>query len=105
MIFSLPLNFQLRDLSFGWFSVVRKLSLYSFHIFQGQGFQNDFKAALDKVDQEYLNELIKTTDGVVQSNDVSVKDDGTTLEDIEVSSLNYLALSFSIIYCYLKFEA
>ncbi|CAE1167702.1 PRPF18 [Acanthosepion pharaonis] len=50
---------------------------------KGQGFQNDFKAALDKVDQEYLNELIKTTDGAVQSNDVSVKDDGTTLEDIE----------------------
>ncbi|XP_036358108.1 pre-mRNA-splicing factor 18 isoform X2 [Octopus sinensis] len=50
---------------------------------KGQGGQNDFKAALDKVDQEYLNELIKTTDGAAKSNDVAFKDDGTTLEDIE----------------------
>ena len=45
------------------------------------------------MDQEYLNELIKTTEGAVKSNDVSVKDDGTTLEDIEVSLLGCVLIS------------
>ncbi|CAG5123698.1 unnamed protein product [Candidula unifasciata] len=51
---------------------------------QGEGFENDFQAAMEKVDQDYLNEIIKSTGGdeAKQSIDVSVKDDGTTLEDL-----------------------
>ncbi|KAH9519658.1 Pre-mRNA-splicing factor 18 [Bulinus truncatus] len=43
------------------------------------------QAALEKVNQDYLNEIIKSTpeDDQNESNDVSVKDDGTTLEDVD----------------------
>ena len=44
---------------------------------------------MDKVDQEYMEEIMKSTDGSGNPRGskeiVSVKDDGTTLEDIEVS--------------------
>ncbi|KAJ8301502.1 hypothetical protein KUTeg_020489 [Tegillarca granosa] len=55
----------------------------------GEGFRNDFKAAMDQVDQEYYDEIIKaTTSGGSSSraNNVTVKDDGTTKEDIEKMS-------------------
>lgn len=45
-----------------------------------KGFKNDFKAAMDKVDQDYLNEIIQLQSGVVQSSEV--KDDGMTRDDI-----------------------
>ncbi|WAR26013.1 PRP18-like protein [Mya arenaria] len=47
---------------------------------------NDFKAAMDRVDQEYMEEIMKSADGEGSAGGkqiVSVKDDGTTLEDIE----------------------
>lgn len=55
-------------------------------MFQGEGFANDFQAAMEKVDQDYLDEIIKATGGkdAVKSTDVSVKDDGTTQEDLMV---------------------
>ncbi|XP_064604786.1 LOW QUALITY PROTEIN: pre-mRNA-splicing factor 18-like [Liolophura sinensis] len=49
-----------------------------------KGFENDFQAAMEKVDKEYLNDLLNSggeSDG--NSNDVSVKDDGTTEEDMK----------------------
>ncbi|CAL1545803.1 unnamed protein product [Lymnaea stagnalis] len=51
---------------------------------KGEGYSNDFQAAMEKVDQDYLNEIIKSTgeEEMTKSNDVSVKDDGTTQEDI-----------------------
>ena len=52
-----------------------------------KGFKNDMKAAMDKVDEAYLNEILRSggeTDDS-KSNDVKVKDDGTTMEDILVS--------------------
>lgn len=57
------------------------------YVLQGEGFRNDFKAAMDQVDQEYYDELIKATTsgaGSSRANNVTVKDDGTTKEDIEV---------------------
>ena len=53
---------------------------------QEGGFSNDFQAAMEKVDQDYLNEIIKSSDGdeANKSVEVSVKDDGTTQEDINV---------------------
>ncbi|KAI8788291.1 pre-mRNA-splicing factor 18 [Biomphalaria glabrata] len=51
---------------------------------KNEGYSNDFQAAMEKVDQDYLNEIIQSTGEEDQnkSNDVSVKDDGTTLEDV-----------------------
>uniref|UniRef100_A0A0B7B5F5 Pre-mRNA-splicing factor 18 n=1 Tax=Arion vulgaris TaxID=1028688 RepID=A0A0B7B5F5_9EUPU len=51
---------------------------------QGGGYENDFQTAMEKVDQDYLNEIVKSTNGddAKQSIDVSVKDDGTRQEDI-----------------------
>ena len=47
------------------------------------------KAAMDKVDEAYLNEILRmggeTED--TKSNDVKVRDDGTTIEDILVCIL------------------
>jgi len=40
---------------------------------------------MDRVDQDYVNELQASVSGEKRkTNDVSVKDDGTTLDDIEV---------------------
>ena len=60
-------------------------------LFQGLGAgSNDFKAAMDKVDQEYYAEIMNSADSAETSKrkreTVSVKDDGTTLDDIEVSN-------------------
>ncbi|KAL4226781.1 Pre-mRNA-splicing factor 18 [Mactra antiquata] len=48
---------------------------------------NDFKAAMDKVDQEYYAEIMNSGEGSStdkkKKEEVSVKDDGTTLDDIE----------------------
>ncbi|XP_056000658.1 pre-mRNA-splicing factor 18-like isoform X1 [Ostrea edulis] len=50
-----------------------------------EGFRNEFKAAMDKVDEDYFKEMVEAAtsgEGGKRSNDVSIKDDGTTLEDI-----------------------
>ncbi|KAL8558850.1 hypothetical protein ACOMHN_031779 [Nucella lapillus] len=45
--------------------------------------ENDFKAAMDAVDQKYLNDIISCSDSQNDTGtDVSVKDDGTTEEDV-----------------------
>ena len=52
-----------------------------------QGFKNDFKAAMDKVDAEYLNEILKSGNDKsedAKSTDVKVKDDGVTMDEILV---------------------
>ena len=55
-------------------------------LLQGGGYANDFKAAMDQVDQDYFNEIMTTSGSSTHT--VSVKDDGTTKEDIEVGILN-----------------
>lgn len=46
--------------------------------------ENDFKTAMDAVDLQYLNEMIQSTENSVKSvTDVSVKDDGTTEDDVQ----------------------
>lgn len=50
--------------------------------FHFQGFQNDFRDAMDQVDQESLEEILRTDQTVA---DVKVRDDGTTYEEIMVS--------------------
>ncbi|XP_073228816.1 pre-mRNA-splicing factor 18-like isoform X1 [Porites lutea] len=57
-----------------------------------KGLRNDFKAAMEKIDQEYLAELIKQQGGEEQSNESEessqAEDDGTTLEDIKSLAIN-----------------
>eukprot|EP00058_Branchiostoma_floridae_P014267 XP_002599755.1 hypothetical protein BRAFLDRAFT_205752 [Branchiostoma floridae] len=54
-----------------------------------KGFRNDLKAAMDKVDEQYLKEMVESRsegmDGPTRGKyDLRVSDDGTTLEDIKV---------------------
>jgi len=50
-----------------------------------QGFNNDFKEAMDQVDQDYLKEILKTTSsGFSELTDVKIQDDGTTYEEVMV---------------------
>lgn len=62
---------------------------------------NDFKAAMDKVDQEYYAEIMNSNDtsevGSKKRETVKVKDDGTTLDDIEVCMcIHYMTRSVFI---------
>ena len=53
---------------------------------KGEGFNNDFKMAMDRVDQDYLNEIVNasTSDvGEVRHN-IDIKDDGTTEDDFKI---------------------
>jgi len=63
---------------------LKKLESSEFHA-KDEGYANDFQAAMEKVDQDYLNEIIKSSGGDETSvnTDVSVKDDGTTQEDLQ----------------------
>jgi len=57
-----------------------------------KGLRNDFKAAMEKIDQEYLAELIKQQGGEDQGSEgeeaSQVEDDGTTLDDIKSLATN-----------------
>ncbi|KAL3853179.1 hypothetical protein ACJMK2_016744 [Sinanodonta woodiana] len=69
------------------FERLKKLEAQEPDVKEDEGLGNDFQMALEKVDQDYLNELIRDSGGASSggnsSNDVSIKDDGTTLEDIK----------------------
>lgn len=54
-----------------------------------RGFRNDFQEAMEKVDQAYLDEILKTqgsTEDGKSVNDVKVEDEGTSIEEIKVSN-------------------
>lgn len=52
-----------------------------------RGFRNDFQEAMEKVDQAYLDEIMKTQ-GTIEDrksvNDVKVEDEETSIEEIKV---------------------
>ncbi|KAG8190565.1 hypothetical protein JTE90_014043 [Oedothorax gibbosus] len=51
-----------------------------------RGFRNDFQEAMEKVDQAYLDEILKTqgnTEDRKSANDVKVEDEGTSIEEIK----------------------
>ncbi|XP_035209652.1 pre-mRNA-splicing factor 18-like [Stegodyphus dumicola] len=51
-----------------------------------RGFRNDFQEAMEKVDQAYLDEILKTqgtTEDGKSVNDVKVEDEGTSIEEIK----------------------
>lgn len=55
-----------------------------------RGFRNDFQEAMEKVDQAYLDEILKTqgsTEDGKSVNDVKVEDEGTSIEEIKVKHL------------------
>ena len=61
---------------------------------QGVG-ENDFQAAMDAVDAQYLNDIISSSDkNTDAATDVSVKDDGTTEEDVQVGTVHLLKLLY-----------
>lgn len=52
-----------------------------------RGFRNDFQEAMEKVDQAYLDEILKTqgsSEDGKYANDVKVEDEGTSIEEIKV---------------------
>lgn len=52
-----------------------------------RGFRNDFQEAMEKVDQAYLDEILKTqgsSEDGKHVNDVKVEDEGTSIEEIKV---------------------
>ena len=53
-----------------------------------QGLRNDLKAALDKIDQQYLNELVGGQEPGEEDtqNDLKVHEENTTIEELEVIS-------------------
>lgn len=54
-----------------------------------RGFRNDFQEAMEKVDQAYLDEILKTqgsTEDGKSVHDVKVEDEGTSIEEIKVCS-------------------
>ena len=65
---------------------VQKIITSSYFI---QGFKNDLKLAMDQVDQDYLQEILKSGGDTSEQdlkNDVKVVEDGTTCEEILVST-------------------
>ena len=61
-------------------------NIFPAYDFKGVG-DNDFKAAMDAVDQQYLNDIISSSSKDRKGEtDVSVRDDGTRDEDLAVSS-------------------
>lgn len=66
--------------------------------FSGQGLRNDLKAAMDKIDQQYLNEIVGGTESgdVDSQHDLKVHEENTTIEELEVcfcaNNKNYLMI-------------
>ncbi|XP_077981211.1 pre-mRNA-splicing factor 18-like [Glandiceps talaboti] len=73
-----------------------------------QGMRNDFKAAMDKVDQDYLSEILRTGgEDDSKKDDVKVVDDGKSLDDIKDMAGNFGEgdgeVDSEVILVYLKF--
>ncbi|KAE8579439.1 hypothetical protein XENTR_v10024038 [Xenopus tropicalis] len=65
------------------FQRLRKIEILAPEV--NKGLRNDLKAALDKIDQQYLNELVagqETTEEDTQ-NDLKVHEENTTIEELE----------------------
>ena len=73
-----------------------------------QGLRNDFKDAMDKVDQQYLEEMVKAQGEDVPSSayDIKFQDDGLTLEELIEMSQDMMkgdeAVDSKVILSYIK---
>lgn len=67
-----------------------------------QGLRNDLKAAMDKIDQQYLNEIVGGTESgdVDSQHDLKVHEENTTIEELEVRFC-VEPKTFSMVNCYL----
>lgn len=52
-----------------------------------QGLRNDLKAAMDKIDQQYLNEIVGGQEAgeLDTQHDLKVHEENTTIEELEVN--------------------
>ncbi|XP_073508471.1 pre-mRNA-splicing factor 18 isoform X1 [Phyllobates terribilis] len=66
------------------FQRLRKIEILAPEV--NKGLRNDLKAALDKIDQQYLNELVTGQEPAVEDtqNDLKVHEENTTIEELEV---------------------
>ncbi|XP_073407376.1 pre-mRNA-splicing factor 18 [Dendrobates tinctorius] len=66
------------------FQRLRKIEILAPEV--NKGLRNDLKAALDKIDQQYLNELVVGQEPaeVDTQNDLKVHEENTTIEELEV---------------------
>lgn len=65
------------------FQRLKKLEILTPEI--NKGFNNDLQTAMEKVDREYLDEIVRSSNAggeKVKDPDVKIKDDGTTMEKI-----------------------
>ncbi|XP_068257133.1 pre-mRNA-splicing factor 18 isoform X1 [Nyctibius grandis] len=66
------------------FQRLRKIEILAPEV--NKGLRNDLKAALDKIDQQYLNEIVggQETGDDDSQNDLKVHEENTTIEELEV---------------------
>lgn len=65
------------------FQRLRKIEIQAPEV--NKGLRNDLKAALDKIDQQYLNEVVGGAEGTEQDtqHDLKVHEENTTIEELE----------------------
>ncbi|KAA0715161.1 Pre-mRNA-splicing factor 18 PRP18 -like protein [Triplophysa tibetana] len=64
------------------FQRLRKIEILAPEV--NKGFRNDLKAAMDKIDQQYLNEIVGGEAGEVDTqHDLQVHEENTTIEELE----------------------
>lgn len=71
----------------GSFQRLRRLEILEPEV--DRGFRNDFQEAMEKVDQAYMDEILKTqgsTEDGKSMNDVKVEDEGTSIEEIKAEA-------------------
>lgn len=68
------------------FQRLRKIEILTPEV--NKGLRNDLKAALDKIDQQYLNEIVGGQEPGEEDtqNDLKVHEENTTIEELEVGS-------------------
>ncbi|XP_067275761.1 pre-mRNA-splicing factor 18 isoform X1 [Pseudorasbora parva] len=67
------------------FQRLRKIEILAPEV--NKGLRNDLKAAMDKIDQQYLNEIVGGAEGSVlldTQHDLKVHEENTTIEELEV---------------------
>lgn len=71
--------------------------IVSFFCFKG--LRNDLKAAMDKIDQQYLNEIVGATESgdVDTQHDLKVHEENTTIEELEVHCSVLKKVCFSLL--------
>lgn len=61
-------------------------------VLSAQGLRNDLKAAMDKIDLQYLNEIVGNTEAgeVDKQHDLKVHEENTKIEELEVQCTGFV---------------